>query len=59
MQNVPDEVKHYIEQLEKENRLLKDSLHQLHRQVHRLQERITELEKRLKIHENPHTPPSM
>jgi len=58
MQNVPDEVKHYIQQLEEENKLLKDSLHQLQQQVHVLQKRISQLENRLNIHENPHTPPS-
>ena len=59
MQNVPVEVRHYIQQLEEENRLLKEAIHQLEKQLCGLRDRITQLEKRLKIHENPHTPPSL
>ena len=51
MQNVPDEIRQYIQQLEEENRFLKEAVHQLEQQLHRLHERITQLEKRLKIHE--------
>lgn len=59
MQNVPVEIKQYIQQLEKENRLLRQAVHQLEQQIHGLQERVTQLENKLKAYENPHTPPSM
>jgi len=58
MQDVPVEIRKYIQQLEKENHLLKQAVHQLEQQIHGLQERIIQLEKRIKIHENPHTPSS-
>jgi transposase len=58
MQNVPVEIKRYIQQLEDENRLLKKAVHQLEQQIHGLQERFIQLENKLQAYENPHTPPS-
>lgn len=58
IKDVPIEIRKYIQQLEKENHLLKQTVKQLEQQIHRLQERVTQLENKLRIHENPHTPPS-
>jgi transposase-like protein len=51
IQNVPIEIKQYIQQLEEENRLLKQDVIQLEQQMHILQERVTQLEK-IVVHKN-------
>jgi transposase len=59
MQDMPVEIKQYIQQLEEENHLLRQAVRQLEQQIHGLQERVTQLENKLKAYENPHMPPSM
>lgn len=72
MQNVPNKIRQYIYDLEKENQILKEENEQfrkyipsfekrlkvLEKENNELTKKIKELEKRLRLYENPHTPPS-
>ena len=56
--NMPPEVRRYIEKLEKENQELKTIVLNFEKRESEFKEKINELEKRLRIYENPHTPSS-
>jgi len=65
MQNVPNQVRQYVHDLEKENQELKGFIPSFEKRLKylevenkELKENISKLEKRLRLYENPHTPTS-